>query len=353
MKKYIYILLALAVVFGAVTAWNWLRDNKIPNFNSRCELFVYPDTPVRAVEDSLCAHVRNVKSIHRIFASKDVDNYMEPGHYVVDKGATSVYAARMLNNGWQAPVRLTLSGTLRKKGEIARKIAVQMMVDSATVHKALEDKALLGKYGFTPRNAFALLVPDTYEMYWTASVEDILDRQKEAYDAFWSEENLAKARKLGLSKDQVAIVASIVSGETNNVPEMPKIAGVYLNRLKIGMKLQADPTIAYCYDYSINRILRKHLSYDSPYNTYKNVGLPPGPIYVPTRNTLNAVLNPDCGTASGMPGKDGYIFFCANSDFSGTHVFAKTLSQHNENAKAFHKALTKRLEERKKAAAKS
>lgn len=350
MKKYVYILLVLAAAFCAITGWNWLRDNKLPNFNSRCELFIYPDTPVGDVEDSLCAHVRSPKSMHRAISSKDVAEYMQPGHYIVEKGAASVYAARMLNNGWQTPVRMTLSGTLRRKGEIARKIASQMMVDSATVHKALEDRTLLGKYGFKPSNAFALLVPDTYEMYWTASVEEILDRQKEAYDAFWNSDNLAKARKLGLSKEQVAIVASIVSGETNNAAEMPKVAGVYLNRLKIGMKLQADPTIAYCYDYTLNRILRKHLDVDSPYNTYKHAGLPPGPIYVPTRNSLNAVLNPDCATSSGMPGGDGNIFFCANPDFSGTHVFAKTLKQHNENAKAFHKALTKRLAERKKAA---
>lgn len=351
MKKYIYIVLALAAAVACTVAFNWLRDNKLPNFDSRCELFVYPDTPVSLVRDSLLNHVRHAKSVERVIESKSVEEFMQPGHYVIDKGATSVYAARMLNNGWQTPVKLTLSGTLRKKNEIARKIASQMMVDSATVHNALNDKSLLSAYGFTPQNAFALLVPDTYEMYWTASIAEILQKQKDAYDAFWTESNVAKARRLGLSKQQVAIVASIVSGETNYAPEMPRIAGVYLNRLKTGMKLQADPTIAFCHDYTLNRIMRRHLDIESPYNTYKYAGLPPGPIYVPTKNSLNAVLNPDCGTASGMPGADGNIFFCANSDFSGTHVFAKTLSAHNQNAKAFHKALTKRLEERKKAKA--
>lgn len=346
MKKYICILCLVAALAGGIVAWNWLRDNKLPNLDSQCVLYIYPETPVAEVLDSLCAHARSSRSLQRMFQDKQVDSYMKPGHYVVPARSTSVYVARMLNNGWQTPVRLTLSGTLRRKGEIARKIAAQMMVDSATVHRAFNDKALLSTFGFTPQNVFSMLIPDTYEMYWTASVEEILQRQKSAYDAFWTEENRSKAAALGLTRQQVSIIASIVSGETNNVPEMPRIAGVYLNRLKTGMKLQADPTIAFCHDYSVNRILRRHLEIDSPYNTYKYAGLPPGPIYVPTRNTLNAVLNPDCGTASGRPGADGYIFFCANADFSGTHVFARTLSAHNANAKAFHKALTQRLAER-------
>lgn len=258
---------------------------------------------------------------------------MQPGRYVVKPSSSSVYVARMLNNGWQTPTRLVLSGTMRRKGDIARKIGNQMLVDSAEVAAALDDDALLAKYGFNSTNVFSLFIPDTYEMYWTASVEEILQKQKDAYDAFWTPENVAKAEKLGLTKEEVSIVASIVKGETNYEPEMPSVAGVYLNRLRIGMLLQADPTVAYCFDYEPNRILLRHLQVDSPYNTYKYPGLPPGPITVPTKACLNAVLNPD---------PHDYLFFCANSDFSGTHKFASTLSEHNRNARDFQAALNRR-----------
>ena len=323
---------------------NWLRDNKLSDFTQTKEIFVYPDTPSSVIVDSLLSGggVRWPGRLAKVFRKHEVDTYRKAGHYVIQPGATAVYAARMINNGWQTPVRMTISGTLRKRGEIARKIANQMMVDSASVRAAFEDKELLAEFGFTPETAFALLVPDTYEMYWTASVHDIFAKQYEAYQAFWTAENLEKARKLGLSQMEVSIVASIVSGETNYVPEMPKIAGVYLNRIRKGMKLQADPTIAFCYDYEYIRIYKYMLSVDSPYNTYTHFGLPPAPIYVPTRNTLNAVLNPDFG--------GGNIFFCADPSMNGSHRFAKTYSEHLANARAFSKAMDKWMAEKKKKA---
>ena len=175
-------------------------------------------------------------------------------------------------------------------------------------------------------------------MYWTDSVDEIFARQKKAWDAFWTADNDAKARALNLTRQQVSTLASIVKGESNHEPEMPRIAGVYLNRLKVGMPLQADPTIAFCYDYQLNRILNRHLSVDSPYNTYIHAGLPPGPICVPTRAALEAVLNPDFGGVWGA----GNFYFCANPDFSGTHVFARTLAEHNRNAAAFRAELDRR-----------
>ena len=177
-------------------------------------------------------------------------------------------------------------------------------------------------------------------MYWTASVEEIFDRFKKEYDAFWTEERLAKAKAQGLSQMEVSIMASIVSGETLKDFEYPVIAGVYLNRYKIGMKLQADPTIAYCFDYTLDRILKKHLTVDSPYNTYKHVGLPPAPINVPPKACLEAVLNPQ---------KHKYIYFCASPAFDGTHRFAVTYSEHLKHARAFQTELTARR--RAKAAA--
>ena len=338
MKKILRIVLALgaalAIVAG-VFAWRWFNDNKRPNFRRETVLYVYPgmdaNKVLKMISDS--AGVHRPASLERAFAEKHVAEYMKPGRYVVKPSSSSVYVARMLNNGWQTPTRLVLSGTMRRKGDIARKIANQMMVDSAEVAAALNDNALLSQFGFNSTNVFSLIIPDTYEMYWTASVEDILQKQKDAYDAYWTQDNLAKAQKQGLTKEQVSILASIVKGETNYEPEMPAVAGVYLNRLKKGMLLQADPTVAFCFDYEPNRILLRHLEVESPYNTYKYHGLPPGPIAVPTKACLDAVLNPD---------PHNYLYFCANADFSGTHAFASTLSEHMRNARAFQAELNRR-----------
>ncbi len=346
MKKagVISILVALCAI-GAGLAYVWYADNRKPNFSRTAEIYIYPGTGADEALDLIAdkAGALNRRSLERSFKSKKVAEYITPGHYTVSKSNSSVYVARMLNNGWQTPVRLTLSGNLRLKGNIAAKISSQLLLDSASVRAALDSDTLLARYGFTPRNAFSLLMTATYDIYWTASVTDVLDRMKEAYDAFWTPDNDAKAAALKLSRNQVSILASIVKAESNYEPEMPLIAGVYLNRLKIGMPLQADPTVAYCYDYKLNRVLRKHLEVDSPYNTYTHQGLPPGPICVPTRAALEAVLNPDFGGTWGS----GNLYFCADSDFSGKHVFARTLSAHNSNAAAFQAELNRRARAKK------
>ena len=341
MKKATYILLALVILaIGGFLSWNWLRDNKLPNFRKQAEIYVYPESTADEVLDLIAdkAQVISRRSLERCFEAKQVAQYLTPGHYTVSPGDASVYVARMLNNGWQSPVKLSLTGNLRIKSNIAAKIASQLQLDSATALQALNDDKLLADYGFTPRNVFSLLMPDTYDIYWTASMKDVFDKQKGAWDAFWTAERDGKAKALRLTRQQVSTLASIVKAESNNEAEMPKIAGVYLNRLKIGMPLQADPTIAFCYDYQLNRILNKHLEVDSAYNTYTHTGLPPGPICVPTRAAMEAVLNPDFGGTWGA----GNLYFCANADFSGTHVFAKTLSEHNRNAQAFQAELNRR-----------
>lgn len=324
----------LAGVAGFVLGRYYI-DNKKPNFTEDYVLYVRPEMTAAQVMDSLKAGAGVVRpgSVERCFRKLEVDSKMKPGRYVVDPSATSVYVARMLVFGWQTPQNLVLSGTMRSKGRIAKKISTQMMVDSASVASALDSAEFLKGYGFTPENVFALILPDTYQMYWTASVEEIFDRLKKEYDAFWTPERDAKAKAQGLNRMQVSILASIVSGETLKDFEYPKIAGVYLNRYKKGMKLQADPTIAFCYDYTLDRILKKHLKVDSPYNTYMHVGLPPAPINVPPKACLDAVLNPD---------KHGYIYFCASPAFDGTHRFAVTYSEHLKNARAFQRELTAR-----------
>jgi UPF0755 protein len=178
---------------------------------------------------------------------------------------------------------------------------------------------------------FTRIIPDTYQILWTASVREIMEKLFREADAWWTPQRKAAAGAQGLTVAEACTLASIVNGETRYVPEQPAIAAVYLNRLKSGMKLQADPTIAFCFDYEPNRILKRHLDVDSPYNTYKHFGLPPGPISCPPKSCLEAVLHPD---------SHSYIFFCADPSFNGTHRFATTYAQHLQNAREFQKALT-------------
>ena len=326
---------ALLMALAVFVVGRYYNDNKRANFSENYVLYVYPDMSVQAVKDSLSAGAGAIRprSIDRVFAKLDVEQKMKPGRYVVSPSYSSIYVARMLVYGWQTPQNLTLSGTIRTKGVLAKKIAMQMMVDSASVHSALNDDAFLSRYGFTSEDVFGMILPDTYQMYWTASVEDIFDRFKKEYDAFWTPERIAKAEAQKLTRKQVSVVASIVSGETLKDFEYPKIAGVYLNRYRKGMKLQADPTVCFCFDYTLDRVLKKHLSVDSPYNTYKYAGLPPAPINVPPKACVDAVLNPD---------KHGYIYFCASPEFDGTHRFAVSYADHMKNARAFQRELTAR-----------
>ena len=334
MKKVLLITIPLVVVaVASVFAGLWYTDNKRPNFTKDHVLYVYPDMTAEQVLESLDSVTVRPRSLARAFDKMETASKINPGRYVIDTTVPSIYVARMLNFGWQTPQNMTLSGTMRSKGVIARKIAMQMMVDSASVAQALDSTDFLAGYGFTPENVFAMILPDTYQMYWTASVKDIFDRLKKEYDAFWTPERLEKAKAQKLSQMQVSVVASIVSGETLKDFEYPIIAGVYLNRYKKGMKLQADPTVCFCWDYKLDRVLKKHLTIDSPYNTYKYAGLPPAPINVPPKACIDAVLNPD---------KHGYIYFCASPEFNGTHRFAVGYNEHLKNAREFQRALTAR-----------
>ena len=337
-KNLVLIVAAVLAVAGAVccfVAGRYYVDNKKSNFTEDYVLYVYGNTTDVQVMDSLKANAGVVRpgSLKRCFDKMNVAGNIKPGRYVISTESPSIYVARMLVFGWQTPQKLTLSGTMRSKGSIAKKIASQMMVDSVSVATALNDPLFLAGYGFTPENVFALFLPDTYEMFWTASVTEIFSRMKKEYDAFWNSDRLAKARAQRLTPMQVSVLASIVSGETLKQFEYPVIAGVYLNRYRKGMKLQADPTVAFCYDYKLDRILKKHLTVDSPYNTYKYAGLPPAPINVPPKACLDAVLEPQ---------NHNYIYFCASPAFDGTHRFAVSYSDHLKNARAFQRELTAR-----------
>ncbi|MBO4611121.1 MAG: endolytic transglycosylase MltG [Bacteroidales bacterium] len=325
-------LLAVAF-FGALQAWGWLRNNRLSAFYGDAEVYVTANTTPDDVIDQIKSQtgIRWEEALREVFAQKEVAKYITPGHYKVKANHSCVYVARMLNNSWQSPIRLTIGGGLRLKSEIAASIGRQMRVDSAEVARALGDEVFLRKFGFNPTNVCSMILPDTYEIYWDASITDIFTLFKKEYEKFWNEERKAKAKALRLTPAQVSIFASIVACESNYVPEYTKLAGVYINRFRKGMRLQACPTVAYCFDFKPSRILQKHLKVDSPYNTYKHLGLPPGPICCPSKAAIDAVLNADVAS--------GYLYFCANTAFDGTNVFSKTYSEHQKKAHAYQKAL--------------
>ena len=204
----------MVAIAGGVIFGRWYIDNKQPNVTEKYVLFVRPDTPVSTVLDSLASRVERPRSLARSLEEVNAAENMKPGRYVIEPSSTSIYVARMLVNGWQTPGNLTLSGTIRTKARLAQKIAAQMMADSASIAQALESAEFLEPYGFTPENVFAMILPDTYQMYWTASVRDIFDRLKKEYDAFWNAERMEKAKAQKLTPMQVSVLASIVSGET-------------------------------------------------------------------------------------------------------------------------------------------
>ena len=228
-RNIIIILIASCALIGAVTGFffgRWYNDNRRPNFTEKYVLFVRPETSVQTVIDSLVsgAGAQRPRSLERCFEEENLAACMKPGRYVIEPSFTSIYVARMLTHGWQTPGNMTLSGTIRTKARLAQKIAAQMMADSASIAQALDSAEFLQPYGFTPENVFAMILPDTYQMYWTASVREIFDRLKKEYDTFWTPERLDKAKAQKLNQMQVSVLASIVSGETLKSFEYPRIA---------------------------------------------------------------------------------------------------------------------------------
>lgn len=229
---------------------------------------------------------------------------------------------------------VSIAGVIRSKERLAQKLSARLCADSAAFMNAFTDSVLLADLQIDTNALLATFLPDSYQMFWTTSPEGVLKRMKKEYDIFWNEDRLKKAKALNLSPLQVSILASILVGESHYEPEYPKIASVYLNRLKKGWKLCADPTVIYAIgDFSIRRVLKSHLQVDSPFNTYKYAGLPPAPIAVPTKEAIEGVLNAE---------KTNYLYFCANAALNGTHNFAVSGSDHLKNARAYQKAVANR-----------
>lgn len=260
---------------------------------------------------------------------------VEPGMYLLREGMSLNAVVNHLRGGLgEENVNITFN-TARSMAELAGKAARNIEADSAAVAALLTDPETARKYGFSNETFLSMFLPDTYYSEWDTDAEEFVQRMAREYKQFWNEERMEKARKLGLSQSEVSTLASIVQAEQQLRPEeRPVIAGLYLNRLRRGMKLQSDPTVVFAVgDFNINRVLNVHLGYNSPYNTYKFAGLPPGPINVPQKSSIDAVLNPD---------ENDYIFMCAKADFSGYHAFATNLAEHNRNAAAYRRALNER-----------
>nr|WP_319397901.1 endolytic transglycosylase MltG [uncultured Carboxylicivirga sp.] len=260
-------------------------------------------------------------------------NTVKPGHYVVKEGMSNNTLINLLRSGKQTPIKVTFNN-IRTKQELAGVISHYIEADSISLFESLNDKVLLDELGVNSETVLTIFLPNTYEFWWNTSAEKFIKRMNTEHQKFWNNARTTKAISLNLTPTEVSILAAIVDEETIKPDEKPMVAGLYINRLNKKIRLQADPTVKYAMgNFSVQRILNKDLEIDSPYNTYKYAGLPPGPIRIPSVSGINAVLN---------RAKHNYLYMCAKEDFSGYHNFAKTLKQHNQNAAKFQRALNKR-----------
>lgn len=279
------------------------------------------------------ARPRTMTLFRWLCRAKGYEEKIRPGRYDLGQGIGVLTAVSQLRNGSQSAVKLTLPAT-HTTNRLAGKIARHLQADSADFVHAFSDTMLLDSLGFTRATLPALFVPNTYEVYWTVSPRQFLWRMKKEYDRFWNDDRTARAKAIGFTPKEVSVLASIVDQETRYKPEKPTIAGLYINRVRKGMKLEADPTVKFAMqDFGLRRVLRRHLETDSPYNTYRYAGLPPGPICIPEGETIDDVLNFK---------QTDYLFMCAKEDFSGSHNFARTFAEHEQNAKRYVAALNAR-----------
>lgn len=257
---------------------------------------------------------------------------VKPGLYQVKPNMSNLDLVRMLRAGIQVPVKVTFN-TIRTKEELAEKITANLEVSEEKLLELLQDSVYIRSLDFNEETILSLFIPNTYEFWWNTSAEGVFERMNQEYQKFWTEERKAKAAALGLSQKEVSTLASIVQAESQKSDERARIAGVYLNRLRAQMPLQADPTLVFALgDFTLKRVLNVHKEINSPYNTYLNQGLPPGPINLPDINSLDAVLNAETHE---------YLYFCAKEDFSGYHSFAVSYNEHLNNAKRYQQALNK------------
>lgn len=337
MKRLIFAILGLLVIISVFVFTKMYKAIMNPNVetNENYSLYIYENDSFENIKEVLYSDnvIINKKSFEWLAKKLDYPQYIKSGHYVIKDGMNNNQLLNMLRSGSQTPVRFTFNN-IRTLEQLASRIDEQLELDSLDFINAINNNESLKELGFNSHNYASLFIPNTYELYWNIEADEFVEKMINEYKRFWNEPRHHKADNLKLKPIEVSILASIVDKETTKTSEMPRIAGVYLNRLKNNWLLQADPTLVFAIgDFEIKRVLDVHKEIESPYNTYKYAGLPPGPICIPSIAAIDAVLNAE---------KHRYFYFCAKEDLSGYHVFARNIKEHNINANKYRKALNKK-----------
>lgn len=331
--KLFYGVIAAGLIIFAIQAYSIYQDIYHPNVHLQEEreeasLYIPSEANFQQMLDSVSPYLKDTASFTWL-ADKMNYNTIQPGHYLLQEGMNNKELITKLRGGMQDPVNVTFHN-IEDIEELAATVGRQIEADSSAIMQLLTDPSLLNQLGFDRQTVKAMFIPNTYEFYWATSAKQFIRRMEKEYNSFWTSSRIQKAKALNFTKIDVSTLASIVHEETPQKAEEPKIAGVYINRLRKRMRLQADPTVKYLLPDSVERILNKHLKIESPYNTYRNYGLPPGPISIPPKSAIKAVLNYE---------NHNYLYFCAKDDLSGSHVFAKTLKEHLRNARKYQQTL--------------
>ncbi len=335
-KKYILGGIVIAFLIGCIIGFIAYSKVFTPNvIPAKAYLYIHTNAGFDQVVLTLQKEnlLKDIVSFKWVAKNKGYTNKVKAGRYLLKAGMNNNQIVNMLRSGRQEAVNLIFNN-IRTNEQLAGKIAKQIEIDSVTLIRKFNDPDFLYKHNTTPEELRLLFIPNTYKIWWNTSVEQLMKRMQKEYERFWSKDRDEKARIVGLSRKEVGIIASIVEEESQKKDEKPIVASVYLNRVRKGWLLQADPTVKYALgDFTIKRILKRHLTIDSPYNTYKYAGIPPGPICVPSISSIDAVL---------ANKKTNYLFFCAKEDFSGYHNFAKNAREHSRNARKYQRALNRR-----------
>lgn len=335
-KKIIIALAAVLVISLGVTALNYYLRYFAPNVTGNQEyLYIHTGADFNDVYKTIRSQdiVKDTASFYWAARHMNYVNRVKPGRYHLRKGMGNRRLINMLASGTQEPVMLSFHN-LRLKEQFAGFVSKKIEPDSASIIHLLDSADYVQQYGFTTDDVYTMFLPNTYQLYWNTTPEKFFQKMYGAYQEFWTPARKQKAAAINLTPVQVSILASIVDAEALHDDEMPTIAGLYLNRLKKGMKLESDPTIIFAeHDFTIHRVLTKYLSINSPYNTYTHTGLPPGPVMMPSINAIKSVLNYQ---------KNDYLYMCAKEDFSGYHNFATNMADHLVNAHKYQEALNKR-----------
>lgn len=340
MKK--ILLLAGVILLLACAIGSWLLLGSATPFKEEKKyLYIASDAATQqAVMDSLEQNkiIRNVQLFSWLGNRLNYWPQIKPGRYEVSKGTSVLTLVRKLRNGQQSPVNLVIT-KLRTPQDFARLVGRKLEVDSAQMIAYLQSEAFETERNIAMAESMAFVLPNTYTYFWNSSPKQIFQKLADASKDFWTSERKSKAAQKGFTPLQVAIIASIVDEESNAMDEKDTIASVYMNRLQKGMPLQADPTVKFALqDFGLKRIYEKHLAVASPYNTYRNAGLPPGPICTPQQKTIDAVLD-----APATP----YLYFVASPEFNGTHDFSATYAEHRVKARQYQQALTVLMQQKK------